>query len=69
MRKIISKLCIYTLYILSFSALIKMMMKIYFVIYDITEKGSDSPLKHHKFWAWAAVICFAMTMYTGHKHR
>ena len=32
-------------------------------------KGSDKALKNHQFWAWAAVICFAMTMYTGYKHK
>ena len=25
-------------------------------------------MKHHKFWAWATVFCFAMVMYTGYKH-
>ena len=26
-------------------------------------------MKHHKFWAWATVFCFAMVMYTGYKHK
>ena len=25
-------------------------------------------MKNHKFWAWAAVFCILMTMYTGYKH-
>ncbi|WP_420319481.1 DUF6219 family protein [Faecalicatena contorta] len=26
-------------------------------------------MKQHKFWAWAAVFCFVMAIYTGHKHK
>ncbi len=25
-------------------------------------------MKWHKFFAWATVICFFMTMYTGYNH-
>ncbi len=26
-------------------------------------------MKCHKFWAIATVICMALTMYTGYKHK
>ncbi|MDE7312228.1 MAG: hypothetical protein K2N87_11530 [Eubacterium sp.] len=26
-------------------------------------------MKKHRFWAWAAVICMAMAIYTGYKHQ
>ena len=26
-------------------------------------------MKKHKFWAWAAIICMAMSVYTGYKHK
>ena len=26
-------------------------------------------MKKHKFWAWAMIVCLAMTVYTGHKHK
>lgn len=25
-------------------------------------------MKQHRFWAWAAVVCMAMALYTGYKH-
>ncbi|MGN1332192.1 MAG: DUF6219 family protein [Lachnospiraceae bacterium] len=25
-------------------------------------------MKNHKFWAWAALGCMLMTIYTGYKH-
>lgn len=27
------------------------------------------PMKQHRFWAWAAVFCMAMVMFTGYKHK
>ena len=32
-------------------------------------KGEVGRMKRHKFWAIATVICMALTMYTGYKHR
>jgi hypothetical protein len=26
-------------------------------------------MKNHKFWAWATVVCFLITIYTGYKHK
>ncbi|WP_275443517.1 DUF6219 family protein [Petralouisia muris] len=26
-------------------------------------------MKNHRFWAWAAVICMVMAIYTGYKHK
>ena len=26
-------------------------------------------MKQHRFWAWAALFCFFMVMYTGYKHK
>ncbi|MCB5777751.1 MULTISPECIES: DUF6219 family protein [Eubacteriales] len=26
-------------------------------------------MKHHRFWAWGAVICMVMTFITGYRHR
>lgn len=26
-------------------------------------------MKKHKFWAWAAIICMAMSVYTGYRHK
>ncbi|WP_368233348.1 MULTISPECIES: DUF6219 family protein [Anaerotruncus] len=26
-------------------------------------------MKQHKFWAWAAILCMAMAMLTGHRHK
>ena len=26
-------------------------------------------MKYHKFWAFAAVVCMAMTFITGYKHK
>ena len=26
-------------------------------------------MKHHKFWAWAAVVCMVLAIYTGHNHK
>ena len=26
-------------------------------------------MKNHKFWAWAAVFCMFMVMYTGYQHK
>lgn len=26
-------------------------------------------MKKHRFWAFAAVFCFAMLFYTGYKHK
>lgn len=32
------------------------------------QKGRAS-MKQHRFWAWAAVACFAMAMMTGYKRK
>lgn len=34
-----------------------------------TEKKRKSYMKNHKFWAWATVTCFLMTMWTGYKKK
>ena len=26
-------------------------------------------MKHHRFWAWGAVICMVMAIITGYRHR
>ena len=28
-----------------------------------------TPMKQHRFWAWAAVICMIMVMLTGYKRK
>lgn len=33
------------------------------------KKGRDTFMKWHKFFAWATVICFLLTMYTGWKRK
>ena len=33
------------------------------------EKIRRCRMKKHKFWAWAMIVCLAMTIYTGHKHK
>lgn len=33
------------------------------------EKKRKSYMKNHKFWAWATVTCFLMTMWTGYKRK
>ena len=35
---------------------------------DIDAKGVIE-MKQHKFWAWAAVGCFVLAMYTGYKRK
>ncbi|ESL03320.1 hypothetical protein GCWU000282_01480 [Catonella morbi ATCC 51271] len=32
-------------------------------------KKEGKTMKHHKFWAVAASICFILAMYTGYKHK
>ncbi len=32
-------------------------------------KGRRIGMEKHKFWAWATVFCFLMTMYTGYKRK
>ncbi len=29
----------------------------------------ENQMKKHKFWAWAMVVCFIMTIYTGYEHK
>lgn len=31
--------------------------------------GGGVNMKAHKFWAWGAVICMVMVMFTGYKHK
>ncbi|MFR8250581.1 MAG: hypothetical protein ACLVAI_01930 [Anaerovoracaceae bacterium] len=31
------------------------------------ERGDE--MKSHRFWAWAMVLCTAMTLYTGYKRK
>ena len=38
------------------------------VLPEIKKKGS-SAMKWHKFFAWATVFCFIMTMFTGYKRK
>ena len=26
-------------------------------------------MKNHRFWAWAAIVCMAMVMITGYRHK
>ncbi len=33
------------------------------------KKGGSSFMKWHKFYAWATVFCFVMTMITGYKRK
>lgn len=32
-------------------------------------KKEGNTMKHHKFWAVAATVCFVLAMYTGYKHK
>lgn len=38
----------------------------YNILYNLEEVF---PMKQHRFWAWGAVICMAMVMITGYKHK
>ena len=35
----------------------------------LSSKRSFYIMKNHKFWAWAAVFCMFMVMYTGYQHK
>ena len=32
-------------------------------------KTGGIKVKQHKFWAWAAIVCFVMLLYTGYTHK
>ena len=34
-----------------------------------THEESEALMKRHKFWAIATVVCMALTLYTGYKHK
>lgn len=37
--------------------------------YDKKNGQGGMQMKNHKWWAWATVVCFLMTIYTGYQHK
>ena len=38
-------------------------------VFILAFRKGGTPMKQHRFWAWAALACMAMAMFTGMKHK
>ena len=36
---------------------------------ELVSAQEEIAMKHHRFWAWGAVICMIMVMITGYKRK